>query len=277
MSERPFMQLYVSDFIGDTLSLSTEQIGAYMLLLMAMWNAGGKLPADDAKLARIVRMSVKKWRAIAGDLMTYFEAGGDHISHNRLTKELRKSESKSESRASAGAVGGAAKALKDKEAAVAIATVLPQHLPDTISQKEIPPSPLSGGDDEFSQKVWEVFPRHLNSTRSDAEDEWQKLSAADQRDCVSGVAAYRVEHDRAEGQGRRPIPKKLSTWISKRGWEGLAQPASGGELVIVAPDSPDFSLICDHLGNRLVLSKSGNATVRAEDLAAARSAHQAAA
>jgi hypothetical protein len=27
MSERPFMQLHVSDFVGDTLQLSTEQIG----------------------------------------------------------------------------------------------------------------------------------------------------------------------------------------------------------------------------------------------------------
>jgi uncharacterized protein YdaU (DUF1376 family) len=73
MSERPFMQLYVSDFIGDTLQLSTEQIGAYMLLLMAMWNAGGKLPSDDAKLARVVRMSVKKWRSISVDMMGFFE------------------------------------------------------------------------------------------------------------------------------------------------------------------------------------------------------------
>lgn len=135
MSERPFMQLYVSDFIGDTLHLSTEQIGAYMLLLMAMWNAGGKLPADDAKLARVVRMSIKKWRAVGGDLMSFFESDGNSIWHNRLTKELQKSESKSQSRASAGAAGGRAKALKDNGSGVANASDMPQHLPEARSQK----------------------------------------------------------------------------------------------------------------------------------------------
>lgn len=134
MSERPFMQLYVSDFIGDTLHLNTEQIGAYMLLLMAMWNAGGELPADDAKLARVVRMSLKKWRSIASDLLPFFEAGGGQIWHRRLTKELQKSDSKSQSRASAGAKGGAAKALKSNDAPVANATVLLQHLPEARSQ-----------------------------------------------------------------------------------------------------------------------------------------------
>jgi uncharacterized protein YdaU (DUF1376 family) len=136
MSERPFMQLYVSDFIGDTLHLSTEQIGAYMLLLMAMWNAGGQLPADEAKLARVVRMSVKKWRTVSTDLMAFFDSDGTHVQHNRLTKELQKSESKSQSRASAGAAGGAAKALKDKEARLANAMPEPQHLPDTITREE---------------------------------------------------------------------------------------------------------------------------------------------
>lgn len=136
MSERPFMQLYVSDFIGDTLHLSTEQIGAYMLMLMAMWNAGGSLPEDEAKLARVVRMSVKKWRAIAADILPFFAAEGGRIVHHRLTKELQKSERKSHSRAAAGAKGGAARSLKNKEQREAIASGLPKHLPDTITREE---------------------------------------------------------------------------------------------------------------------------------------------
>lgn len=89
MSERPFMQLYVSDFLGDTLELSTEGIGAYMLLLMAMWNAGGTLPDDEAKLARITRMSIKKWRAIATDLMKFFDVSGGAVRSRHLDKWLR--------------------------------------------------------------------------------------------------------------------------------------------------------------------------------------------
>lgn len=136
MSERPFMQLYVSDFVGDTLQLSTEQIGAYMLMLMAMWNAGGTLPDDDVKLSRVVRMSLKKWRAISADLLTFFERAGGEISHKRLTKELRKSLVKSEARAAAGALGGAAKALKTRAEGVANDSFLPEHLPESRNQKE---------------------------------------------------------------------------------------------------------------------------------------------
>jgi uncharacterized protein YdaU (DUF1376 family) len=159
------MQLYVSDFVGDTLHLTTEQIGAYMLILMAMWNAGGSLPADEAKIARVARLSVKKWRGIAGDIMPFFLTVGDEVSHNRLTKELQKSESKSQLRASAGAEGGRAKALKDKEARLANASILPQHLPDTITREDTPAKAVA------SSRALDLEPNALEQKLRDAAGE----------------------------------------------------------------------------------------------------------
>lgn len=130
MSERPFMQLYVSDFVGDTLMLSAEHVGAYLLLLIALWNADGELPDDEAKLARVARMSLKKWRGVAPELMPFFIVTDGKISHGRLTKELQKSERQSQSRAAAGAKGGAASALKYHKPGSANAAAGLKHLPE---------------------------------------------------------------------------------------------------------------------------------------------------
>jgi uncharacterized protein YdaU (DUF1376 family) len=134
MSTAPFMQLYVADYIGDTLHLTTEQHGAYLLLLMAMWRTGGTLPNEEHKLARIVGLSPARWRRVGGDVLAFFDVTDEQITQKRLMKEIEKVKEKSAKRAEAGAKGGAAKALKDKETAVATATVLPQHSSDIRDQ-----------------------------------------------------------------------------------------------------------------------------------------------
>lgn len=124
------MQLYVSDFVGDTLLLSTEHIGAYLLLLIALWNADGELPADEVKLARVVRCTVKKWRKLAVDLMPFFEVSNGVLRHHRLSKELQKAEAQSNSRAIAGSKGGTANALKYNKPRAANASAGLKHLPE---------------------------------------------------------------------------------------------------------------------------------------------------
>jgi uncharacterized protein YdaU (DUF1376 family) len=202
MSERPFMQLYVSDFVGDTLQLSTEQIGAYMLILMAMWNAGGSLPDDDAKLARVARLSLKKWRAISADLLTFFEREAGEIGHKRLTKELHKAQIKSEARAAAGARGGLATALKTKGHGAANASTLPRHSPDSRNQSE--------KADAFSrEKAEPLFTAGKNKTApvfSGKKTGWQRPRT--HTDAANAIIEEIRSHDRSrtaagdEGAGR---------------------------------------------------------------------------
>lgn len=139
MAKAPYMPLYTSDYLGDTGHLSTEEHGAYLLILMQMWNAGGSLPADPSKLARVARCSTKKWLAMADTVLAFFHIDGDQISNDRLTKERQKVEAKSEVRRSAGAMGGTAKALKTKKQHLANAVAKPCHSPepDTISDTNV--------------------------------------------------------------------------------------------------------------------------------------------
>lgn len=133
MSQNPFMQLYVGDYLADTLDLTTEQHGAYLLLLMTMWRHDAKLPNDPAKLARIARVSLRRWHLVWGEIHHFFYVEGDQIRNNRLDREHQKAISISEKRIASGSAGGRAKALKDKEAHLANASDLPQH-----SQKSEP-------------------------------------------------------------------------------------------------------------------------------------------
>lgn len=122
MSNTPFMPLWVSDFLGDTLDLDAKEIGAYMLLLMAMWQRKGRLPADPRKLQRVARVG-RDWPRIWEALERYFITEGDQITNKRLLAELQKVDTKRAVNAQSGARGGRAKALKNKDRPLANATV----------------------------------------------------------------------------------------------------------------------------------------------------------
>jgi uncharacterized protein YdaU (DUF1376 family) len=115
MSTVPYMPLFVADYLGDTTHLSTEEHGAYMLLLMAMWQAGGELPADPERLARMARMSVKRWEKIAPVVLAYFTKSGDFLHQKRLTQERLKVGGKSAARRDAQKASVEARALKNNK------------------------------------------------------------------------------------------------------------------------------------------------------------------
>ena len=136
MAAPPFMQLYVADFLADTQHLTTEEIGAYLLILMTMWRSGGALPHDQKVLARCARLSGRRWTDAWERLSPLLTISGGQVTQKRLSEEYAKAMQKSAVRAASGAKGGAAKALKGNEPPLANGSVLPQHSSDIRLKKE---------------------------------------------------------------------------------------------------------------------------------------------
>lgn len=79
--------LWVDAFQRDTQHLSADEVGAYMLILMAMWTREScDLPNDDARLSRIARMSLRLWRDRVGPTIRAFLLVDDGVV---LSKRLR--------------------------------------------------------------------------------------------------------------------------------------------------------------------------------------------
>ena len=95
---RPWMPLYVADYLADTLHLRPAQHGVYLLLIMHYWQKGG-LPDDDAQLSAIARMTADEWKRERDIIAALFQPGWKH---KRIDRELAESDEKYRRRVAAG-------------------------------------------------------------------------------------------------------------------------------------------------------------------------------
>jgi uncharacterized protein YdaU (DUF1376 family) len=130
---RPWMPLYVGDYLGDTGHLTTAQHGAYLLLMMHYWRKG-ELPGDDRQLSKITKLPLKTWCDYRATLQDFFYEGWKH---KRIDAELEKMVRVSEKRAIAGQKGGLGSALARMKLENASRS---RSVP---SQSVLPPSVLS--------------------------------------------------------------------------------------------------------------------------------------
>lgn len=101
MTARPWMPLYIPDYLADTGHLSTIEHGAYLLLIMHYWQNRG-LPSDESRLARICRMTPDEWADARETLAGFFD---DQWRHKRIDDELSTAERRYEVRKNASDMG----------------------------------------------------------------------------------------------------------------------------------------------------------------------------
>ncbi|PAC71106.1 hypothetical protein CGS27_07440, partial [Enterobacter cloacae] len=86
MAALPYMQLYIADYLADTMHLSTEEHGAYLLLMFNYWQTGRPIPKN--RLSKIARLSNDRWNAVEPSLKEFFNDTGTEWVQERIERDL---------------------------------------------------------------------------------------------------------------------------------------------------------------------------------------------
>ena len=101
-----WMPFYIDKYLGDTMHLTTEMHGAYLLLLMAGWKNGGYIDCSDISLAATARVTLKAWKTMRPIIAKYFQEKDGLWSQGRQLDEIVKANGRAEVARQNGKRGG---------------------------------------------------------------------------------------------------------------------------------------------------------------------------
>lgn len=174
-----FMPLYIGDYFGGTSRLTTEQHGAYLLMIMDYW-MNGPLPDDDAILASITRLNQDAWSMHKQCLKHFFSIENGVWKHKRVEEELAKAyEQKRKAEDKARRAAEARWAKKQQEAeneSSSNATSNAQASPQAMHEECPSPSPSPSDNNSLSHSKtireagWEFGEKQLALLRYHRKD-----------------------------------------------------------------------------------------------------------
>lgn len=132
----PYMKLFLGDYLKDTAELDTAELhGAYLLLLFDLWNRGGERQFDPDVLARVAKISGRRWPAIWARLEHFFTVENGTLSHRRIVRDLSQADELREKKSLAAKKSHDENSNRNKKTKPARADH-PQHMPASASQSE---------------------------------------------------------------------------------------------------------------------------------------------
>lgn len=216
------MPFYVGDYLRDTGRLTTENHGAYLLLIFDYWTSRAPLPDDDDQLAAIVRLPVARWQKARKVIVNYFTVADGVWRHKRIDAEIERANSISKARQEAGKRGGKAKAIATSE----LEQTPKQNPTPSPSPSHVPP--LAIQEDSSPPPAGEVA-KQKRKTRLDAEFviEINSERYAYAKQCGMTEAIMEIEcdkfenHHRAKGNLMADWDAAWRTWC--RNWQSFSQ------------------------------------------------------
>jgi len=108
-----YMPLVIGDYLKDTMHLTAQEHGAYLLAIMHYWTTG-PLPDDDRKLAAICRIDRAEWPGVRETVAAFFQVADGIWRHKRIDKELERAQRLKARAVEAGRASADARATKSQ-------------------------------------------------------------------------------------------------------------------------------------------------------------------
>jgi len=251
MAALPYMQFYVADYLADTMHLSAEEHGAYLLLIFNYWQTGKPIP--KTRLAKIARLSNERWSDVEQSLSEFFKDADGCWTHERIEADLQAATDSQAQRAAAGKASAEARKsakrdhlkgkFNDRSTPVEgssneKSTNKEEIRQDNTTDKNTGPSADEPAPDKKSpskrfteaefEEFWETCRSNWHGvagTKAEAKKEFLKLDRSSESlgeinrltmvECQS-----RKRQQAAEGFAENM--KHVCRWIKYRGWEAVA-------------------------------------------------------
>lgn len=245
---------YPAKYMADTPHFTTEQHGAYLLLLINYWQRGKALDNSNERLSHVVKLPPDKWLLVKDSLAEYFEVDGDSWTHGRMEFDLQMVQAKSIMASYAGRLGGKATAkqtLNDVEAdakrSLDDVQAINKERNKRINKKKKEEKDISLSEISLFDKFWEVYPRQ--TAKGSARESFGKaLKKATFEEILAG--ATRLANDPNLDVAFAPHP---STWLNQERWGDGALPPRFS----IAPTKADVNQAKGRsLGDQLRLEES---------------------
>jgi uncharacterized protein YdaU (DUF1376 family) len=227
-----WMPLYVGDYLADTQHLTTEEHGAYILLLLTYWRRGEPLPDDDSFLARVTKSTSKgghKWSRLRKGIAPFFDIiEGQSWVHKRLEKELLKSSGRSQAGVRANSERWSGRSPNHSHSHIQKESKKEYPSP-SVTETEIPKSrkmtfeegSKSDWPSGYFLEFWSVYPRKIGKASAlKAMAKIYRAGGPSWEKIMDGVRAY------AESAKSKDIQyvKHPATWLNSGCWDDELTP-----------------------------------------------------
>lgn len=217
-----WMPLYVADYLSATSRLTTEQHGAYLLLLMDYWKNGAP-PDNDAVLAQITRLSPDAWTNARTMLQPFFEVMNGAWVQARVEAEMQKANNNKKINKERGLKGAEARwanknassnapsIVKECSEVCSADSTSPSPSPSHINNTPLPPK------GELFEVFWKAYPKKVGK---DAAYKAFTKRKPDEQLIQTMIAAVRKQTatEQWKKDNGQFIPH-ASTWLNEGRWQ----------------------------------------------------------